>query len=255
MVCATARRGLIHRRAKPRQPRAPSIETLRRQRCTGKQIAAEVGVSPATVSRILRRLGTEPAKRPGAGRAGAPLRAREARRDDPHGHQEARPFRPSRPPRHRRSPEQAKAAAPAGSSSTSASTTHRAWPSPRSCPTSRRRAPSPSWKRARGFDLREPRRRRRRGDDRQRLLLPIRSLPPRLAGSSASSTSAPGPTRRKPTARPSASSRPPCGNGPTPRPTRPQIDAPQNCLSGYISYNWHRPHGGIKSRHPSAVSA
>ena len=33
------------------------VEALRRQRHTGKQIAAEVGVSPATVSRILRRLG------------------------------------------------------------------------------------------------------------------------------------------------------------------------------------------------------
>jgi hypothetical protein len=33
------------------------IETLRRQRHTGKQIAAEVEVSPATVSRVLRRLG------------------------------------------------------------------------------------------------------------------------------------------------------------------------------------------------------
>jgi len=30
---------------------------LRRQRWTGKQIAVEVGVSPATVSRILKRLG------------------------------------------------------------------------------------------------------------------------------------------------------------------------------------------------------
>ena len=34
-----------------------AIEALRRQRHTGKQIAGEVGVSPATVSRILRRLG------------------------------------------------------------------------------------------------------------------------------------------------------------------------------------------------------
>src|SRR5713226_2971841 len=34
-----------------------AVETLRRQRYTGKQIAAEVGVSSATVSRILRRLG------------------------------------------------------------------------------------------------------------------------------------------------------------------------------------------------------
>src|SRR6202795_2614797 len=34
-----------------------AVEALRRQRCTGKQIAVEVGVSPATVSRVLRRLG------------------------------------------------------------------------------------------------------------------------------------------------------------------------------------------------------
>ena len=34
-----------------------AVEALRRQRHTGKQIAVEVGVSPATVSRILRRLG------------------------------------------------------------------------------------------------------------------------------------------------------------------------------------------------------
>ena len=34
-----------------------AVEALRRLRFTGKQIAAEVGVSPATVSRILRRLG------------------------------------------------------------------------------------------------------------------------------------------------------------------------------------------------------
>src|SRR5258708_36084392 len=34
-----------------------AVEALRRQRHTGKHIAIEVGVSPATVSRILRRLG------------------------------------------------------------------------------------------------------------------------------------------------------------------------------------------------------
>jgi transposase InsO family protein len=34
-----------------------AVEALRRQRRTGKHIAAEVGVSPATVSRILKRLG------------------------------------------------------------------------------------------------------------------------------------------------------------------------------------------------------
>jgi len=34
-----------------------AVEALRRQRHTGKQIAVEAGISPATVSRILRRLG------------------------------------------------------------------------------------------------------------------------------------------------------------------------------------------------------
>jgi transposase InsO family protein len=34
-----------------------AVEALRRQRYTGKQIAVELGLSPATVSRVLRRLG------------------------------------------------------------------------------------------------------------------------------------------------------------------------------------------------------
>lgn len=54
----------IHKNARPRRLYRPTpaataerIEALRRQRCTGKQIAAAVGVSPATVSHVLRRLG------------------------------------------------------------------------------------------------------------------------------------------------------------------------------------------------------
>jgi transposase len=56
--------GLRDRSSRPRRLRRPTpqeivkkIEQLRRQLWTGKQIAAEVGVSPATVSRVLRRLG------------------------------------------------------------------------------------------------------------------------------------------------------------------------------------------------------
>jgi transposase InsO family protein len=56
--------GLIDRSSRPHRLYRPvqlaiveRIEVLRRQRWTGKQIAAEVGVSPATVSRILKRLG------------------------------------------------------------------------------------------------------------------------------------------------------------------------------------------------------
>src|SRR3954447_5353578 len=56
--------GLQDRSSRPQRLREPTpqvvveeIERLRRQRWTGKQIAAETGVSPATVSRVLRRLG------------------------------------------------------------------------------------------------------------------------------------------------------------------------------------------------------
>jgi transposase InsO family protein len=47
-----------HRLYRPTPPAiVEQVEALRRQRWTGKQIAVEVGVSPATVSRILKRLG------------------------------------------------------------------------------------------------------------------------------------------------------------------------------------------------------
>lgn len=56
--------GLADRSSRPHRLHRPTpavivekVEALRRQRWTGKQIAAETGVSPATVSRILRRLG------------------------------------------------------------------------------------------------------------------------------------------------------------------------------------------------------
>ena len=56
--------GLQDRSSRPHRLRQPTpqpvierIEALRRQRMTGKEIAAEVGVSAATVSRVLKRLG------------------------------------------------------------------------------------------------------------------------------------------------------------------------------------------------------
>src|SRR3954447_8426075 len=56
--------GLQDRSSRPHRLRRPTpqavveeIERLRRQRWTGQQIAAETAVSPATVSRVLRRLG------------------------------------------------------------------------------------------------------------------------------------------------------------------------------------------------------
>lgn len=56
--------GLLDRSSRPHRLRRPTpaatierIETLRRQRWTGKRIALAVGTSAATVSRVLRRLG------------------------------------------------------------------------------------------------------------------------------------------------------------------------------------------------------
>ena len=56
--------GLRDRSSRPQRLYRPTptavvarIEALRRRRWTGKQIAAEVGVAPATVSRVLKRLG------------------------------------------------------------------------------------------------------------------------------------------------------------------------------------------------------
>jgi transposase-like protein len=57
--------GLSDRSSRPRclyrptpQAVVEQVEALRRQRRTGKQIAAELGISRATVSRILKRLGS-----------------------------------------------------------------------------------------------------------------------------------------------------------------------------------------------------
>jgi transposase len=56
--------GLRDRSSRPRRLHRPTsqavaeqVEVLRRARRTGKQIAAELRLSPATVSRILKRLG------------------------------------------------------------------------------------------------------------------------------------------------------------------------------------------------------
>lgn len=56
--------GLLDRSSRPHRLRSPTapptvkrIEELRRLRWTGKRIALDTGVSPATVSRILQRLG------------------------------------------------------------------------------------------------------------------------------------------------------------------------------------------------------
>ena len=131
--------GLRDRSSRPHRLHRPTpqavvaqVEALRRARHTGKQIAAELCLSPATVSRILKRLGLNRIRRPGTGRAGPPLRAGQTWRDDPHRHQKARPFQQNRPSHHRR-PQRPKqrAEVSAGSSSMSPSTIIPASLSPR----------------------------------------------------------------------------------------------------------------------------
>ena len=214
--------GLQDRSSRPKRLRKPTppevierIASLRRQRMPGKEIATTVGVSPATVSRVLKRLGLsklsalEPAEPP-----------RRYEREQPgemiHSTSKARQVQSDRPPHHRRP--------------------HRSEQRPR---------------RRLGVLSRLHRRRLARGlqqdhEDRARALcrdLPqgrrrllqslgitvlrvmtdngscYRSKPsPGLAGASSSSTSGQSPTPRAPTARPSASSRHRYENGPMPVP-------------------------------------
>ena len=142
--------GLGDRSSRPRRLHRPTpavivekVEALRRQRWTGKQIAAEVGVSPATVSRILRRLGLN---RIAALEPAEPVRRYEREHPGELIHIDIKKLGRFERVGHRITGDRSRAspAASAGSSSTSASTTPPASPSPRSCPTRRRRAPSPS---------------------------------------------------------------------------------------------------------------
>jgi hypothetical protein len=92
-------RGRSPRRNEASPAMCTTVEALRRQRYAGAQIAAEIGVSPAALSRILRASPqSQPAVGAGAGRAGSPLSARRLLRDPPHRHQEARQVRSDRSP-------------------------------------------------------------------------------------------------------------------------------------------------------------
>jgi len=144
--------GLQDRSSRPHHARRPTppetiarIEVLRRQRWTGAQIARETGCSKATVSRTLRRLGlnrlralepAEPVRRYQREHPGELIHIdiKKLGRIDGIGHRITGDRRGQSNRRGRS----------AGSSSMSASTTLPGSPSPRSCPTRRRRAPSPS---------------------------------------------------------------------------------------------------------------
>ncbi len=68
--------------------------------------------------------------------------------------------------------------------------------------------------------------------DRQRRRVPLHAPSLRPAANWASSSASPAPTVRRPTARPNASSSPPCVNGPTPSPTKTRSNEPTPSMTG-----------------------
>jgi hypothetical protein len=64
----------------------------------------------------------------------------------------------------------------------------------------------------------------------------------------------PNPTRPKPTARPSASSKPACANGLMPAPTTAQTNGQQSCLDGFIATIGTDPMAASAPSRPSAIS-
>ena len=101
--------GLDDRSSRPRHSprRTPQtvvdrVVALRRQRWTGRRIARTVGVSPATVSRLLRRAGLNRLRDLEPAPPRSPLRAPRSRRTAPSRHQKTRPLPARRPPRYRR---------------------------------------------------------------------------------------------------------------------------------------------------------
>lgn len=77
---------------------------------------------------------------------------------------------------------------------------------------------------------------------------------PATVSASASSTSSPSPTRPGPTARLSASSRPPCASGPMPGPTTLPYNGLLSCLTGYIDTTGIGLMAVSAPCHPSALS-
>ncbi len=111
--------GLQDRSSRPQRLRQPTpqatidhIEAVRRQRLTGTAIATETGVSPATVSRVLKRLGlnrlsalkqAEPPRRYQREQPGEFLHIdiKKLGKFNRIGHRIRRPHRPEQNPRHR----------------------------------------------------------------------------------------------------------------------------------------------------------
>ena len=143
--------GLQDRNSRPHRLYQPTpqvvidrIESLRRQRRPGKEIAAEAGVSPATVSRVLKKLGLNKLS---ALEPAAPARRYERDRPGEMIHIDIKKLGKFDQIGHRITGDrkgQSNSRGVGWSSSMSASTTPRVWPSARSSRTSESEVPWPS---------------------------------------------------------------------------------------------------------------
>lgn len=204
--------GLQDRSSRPHRLRRPTpetvvaeIERLRRQRWTGKQIAAATGVSPATVSRVLHRLGLnkfsalepEPVRRYEREHAGEliHLDIKKLGRIGSVGHRITGRY-PGAVNRH----------------------LGIGWEFVHVCIDNASRV---------AFAQVMP--------DQRTVRATAQALSGQPANVSACARSSPSPIRRRPTGKPSASFRPAGANGPMPAPTTPQTNAPPNCRDGFTA--------------------
>jgi transposase len=209
-----------------------AVEALRRQRYTAKQIAVEVGVSAATVSRILRRRGLN---RLSALEPAEPVRRYEREHPGEIVHIDIKKLGRFEQIGHRITGDRK------GQSNSRgvgweylhlAIDDHSRVAYSEILPDEKRRS-------CLRFLFNALRFFRAHGVKVYRVMtdngVSFRSrVTPRHCACSKSSTCGPNPTHQKPMARPSASSKPRCANGPTPKPISPQTTAPSICLAGCI---------------------
>ena len=216
--------------------RCAAIEGLRRQRHTGEQIAAEVGVSAATVSRVLKRLGLN---RLSALEPAEPIRRYERAAPGEIIHIDIKKLGKFNRIGHRVTGDRT------GQSKTRgigweyvhlAIDDHSRLAYSEILPDEKRgsclRFLFNALRFFRSLDVKVE---RVMTDNGSRPTTAQASAPvatPRPCVGSKSSICAPNPTRPKPTERPSASSKHPCANGPMHEPTRHPNNAPPSCPSG-----------------------
>jgi transposase len=250
--------GLSDRSSRPRRLHRPTphrvveqVEALRRQRRTGKQIAAELHISPATVSRVLKRLGLN---RIGALEPAAPVRRYERDRPGEMIHIDIKKLGRFARAGHRTTGERQ------GCRNKGAGwefvhvaiDDHSRIAFAKIMGSERKRSATAFLKAACTYYASLGIKVERVMTDNGACYNPSPSE--EAASASAFGTSAPGLTRRGPTARPSASSRAACANGPMRKPTAIHGSESKNCPLGYTATTGTDHMRASVIQHPSADS-